>query len=64
MLGAYLEGPYLSPARAGAQDVTLVRAAGLAEAGRLLDPAVVRVLALAPEIEQNRWLVAEAAAWG
>ena len=44
--------------------MTLVRAADRAEAGRLLDPAVVRVLALAPEIEQNRWLVAEAAARG
>jgi N-acetylglucosamine-6-phosphate deacetylase len=64
VLGAYLEGPYLSPARAGAQDVTLVRAADRAEAARLLDPGVARVLALAPEIEQNRWLVAEAAARG
>jgi N-acetylglucosamine-6-phosphate deacetylase len=64
VLGAYLEGPYLSPARAGAQDVTLVRAADRAEAARLLDPGVARLLTLAPEIEQNRWLVAEAAARG
>ena len=64
VLGAYLEGPYLSPVRAGAQDVTLVRAADRAEAARLLDAGVARVLVLAPEIEQNRWLVAEAAARG
>ena len=64
VLGAYLEGPYLSPARAGAQDVTLIRAADRAEAARLLDAGVARVLVLAPEIEQNRWLVADAAARG
>jgi N-acetylglucosamine-6-phosphate deacetylase len=64
VLGAYLEGPYLSRARAGAQDRSLVRVADRAEAARLLDPGVVRVLALAPEVEQNRWLVAEAVARG
>jgi N-acetylglucosamine-6-phosphate deacetylase len=64
ILGAYLEGPYLSPARAGAQDEAQIRVADRAEAARLLDPGVVRVLALAPEVEQNRWLVAEAAARG
>jgi N-acetylglucosamine-6-phosphate deacetylase len=64
VLGAYLEGPYLSRARAGAQDRSLVRVADRAEAARLLDPGVVRVLALAPEVEQNRWLVADAVARG
>jgi N-acetylglucosamine-6-phosphate deacetylase len=64
ILGAYLEGPYLSPARAGAQDEAQIRVADRAEAARLLDPGVVRVLALAPEVEQNRRLVAEAAARG
>jgi N-acetylglucosamine-6-phosphate deacetylase len=64
VLGAYLEGPYLNPARAGAQDAALIRPADRAEASRLLDTGVVRVLAVAPEVEQNRWLVAEAAARG
>ncbi|HTE69798.1 MAG TPA: N-acetylglucosamine-6-phosphate deacetylase [Actinomycetes bacterium] len=64
VLGAYLEGPYLSPARLGAQDGSLVRVADRVEAARLLDPGVVRVLAVAPEIEGNRWLVGEAAASG
>jgi N-acetylglucosamine-6-phosphate deacetylase len=64
LLGAYLEGPYLNPARAGAQDPELIRPADRAEAARLLDHGVVRVLVVAPEVEENRWLVAEAAARG
>ena len=64
ILGAYLEGPYLNPAKAGAQDPALIRPAGRAEAGRLLDLGVVRVLVLAPEVEDNHWLIAEAAARG
>ena len=64
ILGAYLEGPYLNPAKAGAQDPALIRPAGRAEAGRLLDLGVIRVLVLAPEVEDNHWLIAEAAARG
>jgi N-acetylglucosamine-6-phosphate deacetylase len=64
VLGANLEGPYLSRARAGAQDRSLIRVADRAEAARLLDPGVVRLLTVAPEIEGNRWLVADAVARG
>jgi N-acetylglucosamine-6-phosphate deacetylase len=64
ILGAYLEGPYLNPAKAGAQDPAQIRPAGRAEATRLLDLGVVRVLVVAPEVEENHWLVAEAAARG
>jgi N-acetylglucosamine-6-phosphate deacetylase len=64
VLGAHLEGPYRSPARHGAQDRSLIRVAERAEATRLLDTGIVRLLALAPEVEGNRWLVAEAAARG
>jgi N-acetylglucosamine-6-phosphate deacetylase len=64
ILGAYLEGPYLNPAKAGAQDPAQIRPADRAEAARLLDPGVARVLVLAPEIEANRWLIADAVARG
>ena len=47
VLGAYLEGPYLNPAKAGAQDPAHIRPADRAEAPRLLDPGVARVLVLA-----------------
>jgi N-acetylglucosamine-6-phosphate deacetylase len=64
ILGAYLEGPYLSPAKPGAQDPAQIRPADRAEAARLLDPGVARVLVLAPEVEENRWLITEAVARG
>jgi N-acetylglucosamine-6-phosphate deacetylase len=64
VLGAHLEGPYLSRARCGAQDRSLIRVAERAEATRLLDSGIVRLLALAPEVEGNRWLIGEAAARG
>ena len=64
ILGAYLEGPYLNPAGAGAQDRDLIRPAGRGEATRLLDLAIIRVLVIAPEVEENRWLVTEAVARG
>jgi N-acetylglucosamine-6-phosphate deacetylase len=64
LLGAYLEGPYLNPAKAGAQDPALIRPADRVEAARLLQTGVARVLVLAPEIEENRWLIAEAVARG
>ena len=64
ILGAYLEGPYLNPAKAGAQDPAQIRPADRAEAARLLDPGVARVLVLAPELEANRWLIADAVARG
>ena len=65
ILGAYLEGPYLQPrARAGAEDPADIRPADRAEASRLLDPGIARVLVLAPEVEQNRWLIAVALVLG
>ena len=64
ILGAHLEGPYLNRARAGAQDPALIRTADRSEVAELLDAGLVRLLAVAPEIEQNRWLVTEAAARG
>jgi N-acetylglucosamine-6-phosphate deacetylase len=64
VLGAHLEGPYLSKARRGAQDPAQIRVARREEATRLLDSGIVRLLAVAPEVEGNRWLLAEAAARG
>jgi len=54
ILGAHLEGPWINPARAGAQDPAGIRPPDLTEARRLLEmrPAggVVRLVALAPEM--------------
>lgn len=59
MLGAHLEGPYLHPARCGAQDVNWIRRAEKAEALEFLDTGVIRLLSLAPEFDENIWLIDE-----
>jgi N-acetylglucosamine-6-phosphate deacetylase len=59
LLGAHLEGPYLNPARCGAQDVNLIRRAEKEEAMEFLESGVIRLLALAPEFEENHWLIEE-----
>jgi N-acetylglucosamine-6-phosphate deacetylase len=59
ILGVHLEGPYLNPARCGAQDVRHIRLADQSEACDLLDSQLVRRLALAPEFPENLWLVDE-----
>ncbi|RJK96537.1 N-acetylglucosamine-6-phosphate deacetylase [Vallicoccus soli] len=50
VLGAHLEGPYLSPARCGAQDPAVLRPADPAELEELLEPGAVRLVTLAPEL--------------
>lgn len=59
LLGVHLEGPYLHPARCGAQDVRLIRRAAKEEALEFLDTGVIRLLALAPEFDENLWLIDE-----
>ena len=59
LLGTQLEGPYLNPIRCGAQDVNLIRRAEKEEALEFLESGVIRLLALAPEYEENLWLVDE-----
>ncbi|HLF75666.1 MAG TPA: N-acetylglucosamine-6-phosphate deacetylase [Anaerolineales bacterium] len=59
LLGVHLEGPYLNPARCGAQDLRLIRRAEREEALEFLDSGVIRLLALAPEFDENLWLIDE-----
>ena len=59
LLGVHLEGPYLNPVRCGAQDANLIRRAEKAEALEFLDSGVIRLLALAPEFDENLWLIDE-----
>ncbi len=53
LLGLHLEGPYLNPARAGAQDPTLMRSATMEELEELcaILEETFRLVTLAPEIE-------------
>lgn len=50
-LGAHVEGPYLSPEKAGAQRLEHIRAVDLDELGRWLATGKVRMVTLAPEAE-------------
>ena len=59
LLGVHLEGPYLHPDRCGAQEVNHIRRADRKEALQFLDTGVIRLLALAPEFEENHWLIDE-----
>ena len=59
LLGVHLEGPYLNPDRCGAQDIRQIRRAEREEALEFLDSGVIRLLALAPEYDENLWLVDE-----
>ena len=64
ILGAHIEGPYLNPARCGAQDSRQIRRAGRDEALAILDTGIIRLLALAPEYPENHWLIDECARRG
>ena len=59
LLGVHLEGPYLNPARCGAQDINQIRRAEKEEALEFLESGVIRLLALAPEYDENLWLIEE-----
>jgi N-acetylglucosamine-6-phosphate deacetylase len=53
VLGAHMEGPYLNPERAGAQDPAYMRPPEPGELSRYLDVGVVRLMTLAPELPSN-----------
>ena len=57
ILGAHIEGPYLNASKCGAQDPALIRQAKPDDALPILDTGLVRLLALAPEIAENGWLI-------
>jgi N-acetylglucosamine-6-phosphate deacetylase len=57
VLGAHVEGPYISPKMAGAQPPEFIRPADPEEYGRWLASGVVRLLTLAPEVPENRALI-------
>ena len=59
ILGAHLEGPYLNPEKCGAQNVEQIRRAEHNEALEFLDTGVIRLLAIAPEYDENHWLIRE-----
>lgn len=59
ILGAHLEGPFINAAKRGAQREQDVRRAGREESLAYLDLGVLRLVVLAPEFEENHWLITE-----
>jgi N-acetylglucosamine-6-phosphate deacetylase len=55
--GIHLEGPWLNPLKAGAQSMSNIRTATPEEALPYLDSGLIRLVALAPEIIENQWMV-------
>ena len=59
LAGVHMEGPYLNVIRAGAQNPQYIRHADRDEMAKLFDLDVIKLLALAPEFEENHWLIRE-----
>jgi N-acetylglucosamine-6-phosphate deacetylase len=59
LLGVYLEGPYLNTSKCGAQNTEYIRRADPDEALEFLAQDVIREVVIAPEFEENHWLIEE-----
>jgi N-acetylglucosamine-6-phosphate deacetylase len=59
VLGVHLEGPYFDAGKRGAQREEYVRRADREEALGFLDTNVIRLLSIAPEYQENWWLIEE-----
>jgi N-acetylglucosamine-6-phosphate deacetylase len=57
LLGAHLEGPYISNLKAGAQPYDAIRPVERVEAQAWLNSGAVRLVTTAPEVSANRWLI-------
>lgn len=64
ILGVHMEGPFLNPARCGAQDTSFIRPATPDEALPYLETGLVRLITVAPEMEGADWLIDECARRG
>jgi len=59
ILGIHLEGPWLNTIYCGAQDKSQIRIAERGEALGYLNTDLVKLVAIAPEIPENEWLIRE-----
>ncbi|MGH2417708.1 MAG: N-acetylglucosamine-6-phosphate deacetylase [Candidatus Limnocylindria bacterium] len=64
VLGAHLEGPFLSPVRRGAHDPSAIRPPDMGELRAWLDTGDVAMVTLAPELSGAMELIAELVARG
>ena len=59
LLGVHIEGPYLNLDYCGAQNPEYIRVADHDEMQALFELDVIKLLSLAPEFEENHWLIQE-----
>ena len=57
IVGAHLEGPYLNVEKSGAQNPDYVRLCSPDEAEQYFNSGVIRIVSLAPEFQENHWLI-------
>jgi N-acetylglucosamine-6-phosphate deacetylase len=62
--GVHLEGPYIHPAKAGAQNATHIRLPDIAELKRLHEQMKICIVSLAPELAGGLAFIAEAKSLG
>lgn len=62
--GVHMEGPYLNADYTGAQNPAYLRRADRDEMAALFALNVIRLIALAPEFDENGWLIEDATARG
>lgn len=55
--GAHVEGPYVNPNKAGAQNPHLIRRANMTEFARWQSTGAIRLMTIAPEFPENRALI-------
>lgn len=60
ILGAHIEGPYLSVKQCGAQFPDLIRPANRDEYSHWFDSGIVRLITIAPEVDDNDSLIDDA----
>ena len=59
IIGAYMEGPFLSPERKGAHRTRHLRPIDREEVSAYLDTGIVRAMVVAPELADADWLIRE-----
>jgi len=59
IIGAHLEGPYLHIAQSGAQNKQYIRPIDRDEMRSWLDLEVIKLVSVAPELDDSDWLIAE-----
>ncbi|AEA11633.1 N-acetylglucosamine-6-phosphate deacetylase [Thermoproteus uzoniensis 768-20] len=64
VLGVHMEGPFINPARRGAQDARHIRRPDLGEAEAYISTGVLRIMTVAPELEGGLELVSALARAG